>query len=189
MQEMWKIWVQSLGREYSLEKEMATHSSILAWEFHGQRTLLGCSPWGHKESDTTEATAHLATKSCLTWLSVGFSRQECWSGLLFPSPGDFPDPRNLFNPGIKPAAPAMVPALQAGSLPGSPHQWIPLEVGLRWAQTLPLGQAVTTVTSKSTQRVWNIWFVKHYVVFRVKKLSFTQLPRHEIIYCRMKANV
>ena len=59
---------------------------------------------GHKESDTTEATAHLATKSCPTWLSVGFSRKECWSGLLFPSP-DLPDPRNLFNSGIKPAAP------------------------------------------------------------------------------------
>ena len=28
---MWKTWVQSLGQEDSLEKEMATHSSILAW--------------------------------------------------------------------------------------------------------------------------------------------------------------
>ena len=28
---MWKTWVQSLGREYTLEKETATHSSILAW--------------------------------------------------------------------------------------------------------------------------------------------------------------
>ena len=29
---MWETWVQSLGQEDSLEKEMATHSSILAWE-------------------------------------------------------------------------------------------------------------------------------------------------------------
>ena len=29
---MWETWVQSLGREDPLEKEMATHSSILAWE-------------------------------------------------------------------------------------------------------------------------------------------------------------
>ena len=44
-------------------------------------------------------------------LSVGFSRQEYWSGLPFPSPGDLPDP------GIKPRS----PALQADSLPkGSP---------------------------------------------------------------------
>ena len=29
---MWETWVQSLGREDPLEKEMATHSSTLAWE-------------------------------------------------------------------------------------------------------------------------------------------------------------
>ena len=39
-------------------------------------------------------------------LSMGFSRQEYWSGLPFPSPGDLP------NPGIEPAS----PALEAGSL-------------------------------------------------------------------------
>ena len=37
---------------------MATHSSILAWKSHGQMSLLGCSPWGCKESDMTEATVH-----------------------------------------------------------------------------------------------------------------------------------
>ena len=31
-----------------LEKEMATHSSILAWKSRGQRSLLGYSPWGYK---------------------------------------------------------------------------------------------------------------------------------------------
>ena len=43
--------VQSLGQEDTLEKGMATHSSILA---HGQRSLVSYSPWGHKESDMTE---------------------------------------------------------------------------------------------------------------------------------------
>ena len=38
---------------------------------------------------------------------MGFSRQECWSGLPFPSPGDLPDP------GIEPRS----PSLQADSLP------------------------------------------------------------------------
>ena len=33
---------------------MATHSSILAWEIHGQRSLVGYSPQGCKESDVTE---------------------------------------------------------------------------------------------------------------------------------------
>ena len=35
---------------------MATHSSILAWKFHGQRSLVAYSPWGYTESDTIEHT-------------------------------------------------------------------------------------------------------------------------------------
>ena len=38
---------------YNLEKEMASHSNILAWETHGQRSLVGYSPGGRKESGTT----------------------------------------------------------------------------------------------------------------------------------------
>ena len=45
--------ILSLGREDPLEKEMATHSSILAWESHAQGRLAGSSPWGRKESDMT----------------------------------------------------------------------------------------------------------------------------------------
>ena len=44
--------IPGLGRP--LEKEMATHSSILARESHGRRILVGYSPQGHKESDMTE---------------------------------------------------------------------------------------------------------------------------------------
>ena len=47
-----QIWVQSLGWEYPLEEEMATHSSILAWEI--QRSLADYSPWSLRESDMTE---------------------------------------------------------------------------------------------------------------------------------------
>jgi len=43
----------SLGGEDPLEKEMATHSSILAWKSRGQRSLMGYSPWGLKELDVT----------------------------------------------------------------------------------------------------------------------------------------
>ena len=49
---MQETLVQSLGQEDPLEKEMATHSSILAWG-NGQRSLVGYSPWGRKESDRT----------------------------------------------------------------------------------------------------------------------------------------
>ena len=40
--------IQSLGQEDPLEKGMATHSSVLAWRIHGQRSLLGYSPCGHR---------------------------------------------------------------------------------------------------------------------------------------------
>ena len=40
--------VRSLGREDPLEKEMATHSNIFAGKSHGQRSLVGYSPWGCK---------------------------------------------------------------------------------------------------------------------------------------------
>ena len=50
---MRETWVRSLGREDPLEKAMAPHSSILAWRIHGQRSLVGYSPGGRKELDTT----------------------------------------------------------------------------------------------------------------------------------------
>ena len=41
---------------HALEKEMATHSSVLAWRIPGMGSLVGCRLWGRTESDTTEAT-------------------------------------------------------------------------------------------------------------------------------------
>ena len=41
---------------HALEKEMATHSSVLAWRIPGMGSLVGCRLWGHTESDMTEAT-------------------------------------------------------------------------------------------------------------------------------------
>ena len=51
---MWETRVQSLGREDLLKKEMATHSSTLAWKIPWMVEPVGYNPWGHKESDTTE---------------------------------------------------------------------------------------------------------------------------------------
>ena len=51
---MWETRVQSLGREDPLEKGMATRSSILAWRIPWTGSLVGYSPWGHKESNMTE---------------------------------------------------------------------------------------------------------------------------------------
>ena len=65
---MRETWVRFLGREDPLEKEMAMHSSILPGKLHGQRSLAGYSPWGCKESDTTERL-HLAGTWALYLLS------------------------------------------------------------------------------------------------------------------------
>ena len=46
---MQETWVQSLGREDPLEKEMAPHSSTLAWKIPWARSLVGYSPWSSKE--------------------------------------------------------------------------------------------------------------------------------------------
>ena len=43
---MQEMWVQSLGQEDPLEKEMATTSVFLPAESHGQRSLVGYHPWG-----------------------------------------------------------------------------------------------------------------------------------------------
>ena len=78
-----------------MEKEMATHPNILAWRIpwteKPARSLAGYSPWGHRESDTTEATSlsvllgHTAkseTSLAIQWLNfcdsdAGFNP---WSG-------------------------------------------------------------------------------------------------------------
>ena len=41
---------------HALEKEMATHSNVLAWRIPGTESLVGCRLWDRKESDTTEVT-------------------------------------------------------------------------------------------------------------------------------------
>ena len=52
-----------------------------------------------------EATLRLLTVVCQDSLSIGFPRQEYWSGLPFPSPGDLPDP------GIEPTSPPLAGGL------------------------------------------------------------------------------
>ena len=80
--EMQETWVLSPGQKDPLEKEMATHSSAIA-----------------RKVPRTKEPGSLQT--------MGFLRQEYWSGLPFPSLEDLPDP------GIEPRS----PAFQADSLP------------------------------------------------------------------------
>ena len=85
---MQKTWVCFLGWEDPLEKGKAVHSSILAWRIpwtiqsmrrrqwhptpvllpgkcHGRRSLVGYSPWGREESDTTEWLHFHFSLSCI----------------------------------------------------------------------------------------------------------------------------
>ena len=63
---VWETWVQSLGWEDPLEKEMATHSSILAqkipWTEEPVRSLSTLCPWGCEESDMTEKLSFSGVK-------------------------------------------------------------------------------------------------------------------------------
>ena len=68
------------------------------------------------------------TVPCQAPPSMGFSRQEYWSGLPFPSPGDLPDP------GIEPRS----PALQADPLPSEPLGLLYLFIYKRWIVNLVL---------------------------------------------------
>ena len=51
---IWETWVESLGQEDSLEKEMATHSSILAWKIPWMEEPGRLQSMGLKELDRTE---------------------------------------------------------------------------------------------------------------------------------------
>ena len=59
---MWETWVRSLGLQDPLEKAMAPTPVLLPGESHGWRSLAGYSPWGRKESDTTERLHFLRFK-------------------------------------------------------------------------------------------------------------------------------
>ena len=50
---------------HALEKEMATHSCVLAWRIPGTGEPLGCRLWGRKESDTTELLHFHFSLSCV----------------------------------------------------------------------------------------------------------------------------
>ena len=96
--------VQSLGQEDPLEKEMATHSSILAWKIPRMEEPGGLySPWCGKGLDTTEQLTHTCKQGASSWgLSVpdeshwaflfdqnqpsSHPRLLCWSILACPIP-------------------------------------------------------------------------------------------------------
>ena len=57
---MWETWDRSLGREDPLERKWQPTPVLLPGESHGWRSLVGYSPWGRKETDTTKRLLSLS---------------------------------------------------------------------------------------------------------------------------------
>ena len=98
------------GNVASFFWEMATHSSILAGDFHGQRHLVGHSPWSHKESDTTEWLTFSGKSLQVVISSVQFSRSVV-SNSLQPHESQH----------ARPPCPSPTPGVHSDSCPSS--QW------------------------------------------------------------------
>ena len=117
--------------------------------------------------------------ACQIPLSMEFSRQKYWSGLLFPSPGDLPDP------GIGPRS----PALQADSLPES--QGLPgnslgyfSDAYLNWR--VPFGSVQIHPTTSSPHHcpgvqvhTFHLWGLGWYVVWEQRTLK-SELPLRQV---------
>ena len=119
--------VRSLDREDPLEKEMATHSSTLAGKPHGGRSLVGYSllciinhPKASVQFSSFQSLSRVRLFETLWTVayqapsSMGFSRQEYWSRLPFPSPGDLP------HPGVEHRSPAFQADTLTSEPPGKP---------------------------------------------------------------------
>ena len=74
----------------ALEKAMAPHSSTLPRKSHGWRSLVGCSPWGHEESDTTERLHFHFSLSCIGEGNGNHSSVLAWRIPGMGEPGGLP---------------------------------------------------------------------------------------------------
>ena len=71
MQEVQETWVRSLGGEIPWRRKWQHTSLLLPEKFHGQRSLVSYSPWGHKESNTAEhgfSSSHVQLWELKNWL-------------------------------------------------------------------------------------------------------------------------
>ena len=104
-----RVWLQACWTSLP-----ANRTSKLVFLTDFQTTLLPISVWTESESEVARSCPTLATPWTVAYQapqSMEFSRQEYWSGLPFPSPGDLP------NPGIKPGS----STLQGDALPSEPQ--------------------------------------------------------------------
>ena len=104
---------QKLSTNHTLYEVYTNHWTKLRREETKRKKEFNLEAWGSEPVKLLSCVRLLATLWTVAYQalsSMEFSRQECWSGLPFPSPGDLP------NPGIKPR----FPALQADAVPSEP---------------------------------------------------------------------
>ena len=105
--------------------------------------------------------------ACQTPPSMGFSRQEHWNGLLFPSPGDRP------KTGIKPGS----PALQADSLPSEPPGKLVKthHTGMSYIKVKEYGQTLSLMKLKFLVLGQSLKFPKIIVTLKKKRQKLPEL--------------
>ena len=132
---MWENWVQSLGLGRSTGEGNGYRLQYSDLENSMDRKKVKVKSLSHVSLFATLWTAaHQAP------LSMGFSRQEYWSGLPFPSPGDLP------NPGIKPRSPALQADTLTSEPPGKPS-WTEEPGILQFTESQRVGHDWATFTS------------------------------------------
>ena len=170
-------WVWSLCWEDPLEKEMATHSSILAWRIPMDR-----GGW--------QATVHGVTQCVFSrvWLfktlwtiayqaprSMGFPRQEYWNGLSFPPPGDLPDPE------IEPLSPILEGGFFTTQTPGKPPELnddlqmcFSLGFALKW-ETFSMNFRTKNLQQTSSLKIGEVtlWHLNAYGVWDLAFMEVT----------------
>ena len=142
MQKMQEMRVQSLGCEDPLEKEMATHSSILAWEIPWTEKPGGS--WGHKDLDTTNWLNNNKYTVWYVWYdmfsSVQFSHSVVSDSLR---PHESQDAR--------PPCPSPTPGVHSDSCPSS--RWCHLILCRPLLLLPPIPPSIRVFSSESTLRM------------------------------------
>ena len=92
------------------------HLLLDIWAWNKDTVLLSSIQWSEEVKSLSCVRLFVTpwTVACQAPLSMGFSRQEYWSGLPFPSPGDLP------SPGIEPGSPALEGDALTSEPPGKP---------------------------------------------------------------------
>ena len=176
MQETQKTWVQSLVRKIPWRRKWQPTPGFLPRKFHGQRSLVGYSPWDHKESDMIEHTCtHIHQQQEHSWTLQWSSQSSQWTP-AFPSSyrGGSDGKASAYNVG------------DLGSIPGlgrsSGEEMAPHSSTLAWK--IPWTEEPGRLQSMGLQRVGHDWATsqrqklrlwKEYSCFRMNRKDFSPL--------------